>query len=78
MFELTDIYDKYDKLALLICMFISTFILFYVQSVDNFFLFFLELEASEDAKDDMEEEAMGTSPEDVADNLAEATAKEEL
>ena len=78
MFELTDIYDKYDKLALLICMFISTFILFYVQSVDNFFLFFLELEASEDAKDDMEEEAMGTGPEDVADTLAEATAKEEL
>ena len=78
MYHLRDIYDKYDKLSILICMFISTFILFYVQSVDNFFLFFLELEASEDAKDDMEEEAMGTSPEDVADTLAEATAKEEL
>ena len=47
-------------------------------SVDNFFLFILELEASEAAEEDMEEEAVGTSPEDVVDTLDEATAKEEL
>ena len=59
-------------------MFISPPVLFYVLSVDNFFLFILELEASEAAEEDMEEEAVGTSPEDVVDTLDEATAKEEL
>lgn len=71
MYQLKDIYLFYR-------MFISPPVLFYVLSVDNFFLFILELEASEAAEEDMEEEAVGTSPEDVVDTLDEATAKEEL